>query len=79
MLCALLGASYSLVFSFVQFSLALFAGHNKLGHSMLCFGERHAPLLPRMLIVFTSIFVECLSLFLAAVMFSSCLSFLFLF
>ena len=49
MLYALLAASCSLVFSFVQFSLALFSGHNKLGPSMLCFGERHAPLLPRML------------------------------
>ena len=58
MLCALLGASYSLVFSFVHFSLVLFAGHNKLGPSMLCFGETHAPLLPRMLL-FSLLSFEC--------------------
>ena len=79
MLCALLGASCSLLFSFVLLSLDLFVGHNKLDPSMPCLGEKHAPLLPRMLIVFTSIFVECSFFVLAAVMFSSCLSWLFLF
>ena len=61
-------------FSFALFSLVLFVGHNKLDPSMPSLGEKPAPLLPRMLIVFTSIFVECLVLFLVAVMFSSCFS-----
>ena len=66
-----------LPFSFAFFSLVLFSGHNKLDPSMPCLGEKNAPLLPRMLIVFTSIFVECSLSFLAAIMFisySSCLS-----
>ena len=58
MLCALLGASWSLLFRFALFSSVLFAGHNKLDPSMPCLGENHAPLLPKMLVVFTSIFVE---------------------
>ena len=78
-LCALLGASRSLLFSFALFSLVLFTGHNKLDPSMPCLGEKHAPLLPRMLIVFTSIFVECSFFVLAAVMLSSCVSCLFSF
>ena len=77
MLCALLGAS---CFQFsVLFSLVLFAGHNKLGPSMPCFGERHAPLLPRML-MFSLLSFEC-SLFsfqLLLFMFSSYFSCLFL-
>src|SRR3954464_14947347 len=68
MLCALLGASCSLLFSFALFSLVFLAGHNKLDPSMPCLGEKHAPLLLRMLIVFTSIFVYCSVLFLAVVM-----------
>ena len=48
-----------LLFSFSLFSIVFFAGHNNLDPSLLCLGEKHAPLLPRMLIVFTSIFVEC--------------------
>ena len=51
MLCALLGASCSLLLCFALFSLILFAGHNKLDPSIPCLGEKHAPLLPRMLIV----------------------------
>ena len=57
MLCALFGASYSLVLVFL-FNLVLFAGHNKLDPRIPCLGEKHAPLLPRMLIVFTSIFLS---------------------
>ena len=57
-LCALLGASCCLLFSFALFNLVLFAGHNKLDPGLLCLGEKHAPLLPRMLIVFTSIFLS---------------------
>ena len=62
-----------MLFTF-QFSLVLFAGHNKLDPSIPCLGEKHAPLLPRILIVFMLIFVECSLLFLAVVMFSSCSS-----
>src|SRR4051812_33957582 len=65
-------------FQFALFSFVLFAFHNKLDPSMPCLGEKHAPLLPRMLIVFTSIFAECSFFVLAVVMFSSCLSCLFL-
>ena len=79
MLCALLGASCSLLFSFALFSLVFFAGHNKLDPSMPCLGEKHSPLFPRMLIVFTSIFLSVQSLLLAVVMFSSCSSCLFYF
>ena len=59
---------------FSLFSLVSFAGHNMLDPSMPCLGEKHASLLPRMLILFTSIFVECSLLFLAVIMFSSCFS-----
>src|SRR3954466_8201104 len=48
-----------LLFSFALFSLVLFAVHNKLDPSMPCLGEKHAPLLPRLLIIFIPIFVEC--------------------
>ena len=77
-LCAMLGASCSL-FPF-QFSLALFAVHNKLEPSFLCVGEKHAPLHPRTQHrIFMLIFAVCvLYLFVAAVMSSSqlsCLSF----
>ena len=65
-------------FQFVLFSIVLFAVHNKLDSSMPCLGEKYAPLLPRMLIVFTSIFVECSFLFLADIMFISCFSCLYL-
>ena len=61
-------------FYFALFSFVLFAGHNKLDPSMPCLGEKHAPLLPRILIVFTFIFVECSFLFLVAIMCSSCSS-----
>ena len=61
-------------FQFALFSLVLFAGDNNLDPSMPCLGEKHAPLLPQMLIVLTSIFVECSFLFLVAIMFSSCSS-----
>ena len=61
-------------FQFALFSFVLFAVHNKLDPSMPCLGDKHAPLLPRILIVFIPIFVECLFLFLAAIMFSSCFS-----
>ena len=54
--------------------LVLFSVHNKLDPSMPCLGEKHAPLLPRILIVFMLIFVECSLLFLATIMFSSCSS-----
>src|SRR4051812_33530457 len=43
MSCALLGASSSLVFNL--FIFVLFVVHNKLGPSMICLGEKHAPLL----------------------------------
>src|SRR3954465_15699619 len=46
--------------------LVLFAVHNKLSPSIPCLGEKHAPLSPRMLIVFMLIFVECSLLFLGA-------------
>src|SRR3954465_3259744 len=59
---------------FSLFCLVLFAVHNKFDPSMPCLGEKHAPLLPRILIVFNPIFVECSLLFLAAIMFSSCSS-----
>ena len=55
-LCAMLGASCSL-FPF-QFSLALLAVHNKLEPSLLCVGEKHAPLQTR-----THHRVSCLSFF----------------
>src|SRR4051794_20142563 len=47
-----------LLFSLLCFSLVLFSVHNKLDPSIPCLGEKHAPLLPRMLIVFMLIFVE---------------------
>src|SRR3954466_6680188 len=53
---------------FSLLSLVLFAVHNKLDPSIPCLGEKHAPLVPRMLIVFMIIFVECSLLFLAAIM-----------
>ena len=43
-LCAMLGASWSLLF---YFSWALFAFHNKLEPNFRCVGEKHAPLYPR--------------------------------
>src|SRR3954468_18416587 len=46
---ALLGASCSLIFSFVSLSLVLFASRNKLDPSMPCLGEKHTLLFPRML------------------------------
>src|SRR4051812_10747125 len=52
--------------------LVLFVVHNKLDPSIPCLGEKHAPLSPRMLIIFMLIFVECSLFFLTAVMFSSC-------
>ena len=61
-------------FQFALFSLVLFAVHNKLDPSIPSLVEKRAPLLPRMLIVFIPIFVECSFLFLAAIMFSSCSS-----
>ena len=64
-LCDLLGASCNYYF----FSLVLFAGHKKLDPSMPCLGEKYAPLFPRMLIVFTSIFLSVLSLLLSTIMF----------
>ena len=60
------------LFSFVKLNLVLFSSHNKLDPRMACLGEKHAPLFPRILIVFILIFVECSSLFLVVVMFSSC-------
>src|SRR3954467_2542503 len=49
------------VFAFnFQFCFVLFAGHNRLDPSMPYLGEKHAPLFLTMVIVFTSIFVECL-------------------
>ena len=74
MLWAMLGASRSFLFSLLFFVLVLFAVNNKLDPSLPCLGEKHAPLLPRMLILFIPIFVECSLLFLAAIMFSSCSS-----
>ena len=62
MLCACLerlALYFSVLFCLFQF----FAGHNNLDPIMPCLGEKHTPLLPRMLIVFTSIFVECSFLF----------------
>ena len=50
---------------FSLLSLVLFAVHTKLDPSMPCLGEKHAPLLPRMLIVFTYIFLSVQSLLLA--------------
>ena len=38
-------------FQFALFSLVLFPVNNKLDPSMPCLGEKHTPLLPRMLIV----------------------------
>ena len=38
--------------------LVLFDVHNKLDPSIPCLGEKHAPLLPRMLIVFMLIFLS---------------------
>ena len=61
-------------FQFILFCFGFFAGHNKLDPSMPCLGEKHAPLLPRILIVFMLIFVGCSLLFLDVVMFSSCSS-----
>src|SRR4051812_2882885 len=46
-------------FQFALLSLVLFAVHNKLDPSIPCLGEKHAPLLPRILIVFLFIFIEC--------------------
>src|SRR3954471_10307468 len=54
--------------------LLLFSVHNKLDPSIPCLGEKQAPLLPRMLIVFMLIFVECSLFFLADVMLRSCFS-----
>ena len=72
MLCLERLALYFLVcFSF-------FSVHNKLDPSMPCLGEIHAPLLPRMLTVFTFIFLSVQSLLPVGVMFSSCFSCLFL-
>src|SRR3954467_12224976 len=62
-------------FQFALFSLVLFHLHNKLDPSMPCLGEKHAPLLPRILIVFIPIFVECSIFVLAAVMFSNLVRF----
>lgn len=50
------------------FSLVLFVVHNKLDPSIPCLGEKHATLMPRMLIVFMLIFVEWFLLFLVVVM-----------
>ena len=74
-LCALLGASCSLLFSFALFSLVLFSGHNKLYPSMPSLGEKHAPLVPTMLIVFISILLSVQSLLLVAAMFFMLISF----
>ena len=48
----------SLLFSFVLLSLISFAVHNKLDTSMPYLGEKHAPLFPRMIIVFSSILLS---------------------
>ena len=69
-LCAILGAPC--IYFLVCF--ILIAIHNKLDPSLHCVGEKNAPLLPRILIVFMLIFVKCSLLFLAVVMFSSCSS-----
>ena len=63
-----------LLFSFSLFSLVLFDCHNKLDPNMPCLGEKHAPLLSRILIFFIPFFVECSLLFIATFMFSSCFS-----
>ena len=47
MLCAMLGASRSLLFSLICLVLVLFAVNNKLDPSIPCLGEKHAPLHPR--------------------------------
>src|SRR3954470_19906299 len=44
-----------LLFIFLCLSLVLFDFHNKLVTSMPCLGVKHAPLFPRMLIVFIPI------------------------
>ena len=70
-LCAILGVS-AFIFQFALVSLLLLYVHNKLNPSLHCLGEKHAPLPPRIFIVFMLIFVECSVLFLDVVMFSSC-------
>src|SRR4051812_19502948 len=72
MLCAMLGASC--IYFLICLVLFLFSIHNKLDPSLPCLGEKHDPLLPRMLIVFMLIFVQCSLLFQVVVMSSSCFS-----
>ena len=62
--CVMCYAWSTLHLLFSLICLVLFAGHNKLDPSMPCLGEKHTPLLPRILIVFTSIFLSVHSLLL---------------
>ena len=69
MLCAMLGASRYLLFSFV---LVYFSGHNKSEPSLPCLGERHAPFHSRTQHSFSSLSFLCvLHLFVAIVILSS--------
>src|SRR3954470_8093100 len=55
-LCAMLGASRSLLF---LVSLVLFSVHNKLDPAFFCVGEKHAPLKLEYLIGFSCLFLSC--------------------
>src|ERR1043165_8942514 len=70
-LCAMLGASHSLLF---LVSLDLLAVHNKLDPAFFCVGEKYAPLKLELLIGFSWLFfvVSCSLSFLATGLFSPC-------
>src|SRR3954471_5408368 len=59
------------IFHLALLNLLFLVVHKKLDPSLPCLGEKHAPLPPKILIVFMLIFVECFVLFLADVMLSS--------